>query len=392
MPFFVILVFLTALALGNSIFISSVMDSSSFQAIMRPMKGLFVFLGLYFAISRLSARYFEKNGARQTYEMLLGVTYVAVLIHGAIIIFQSMSPSLLDLTYRVIGGGEILDSNKAFRMPGLAGAGGAQLSAVQGLGFLIGVHLALIQRRHVLFALGNLLLIASFVLTGRTGFVLVGIALPYWAVFIVIDMKNKIRRRNPLHLIAGALLLLASLLLIVWLTPQITSAYDQEAWLKRAVDRTFATYLNYVNTGEFYDSTLDTLGDMFVLPNSVLQWTFGDARLYNNVLNVYISDIGYVRLWWGYGIIGLVGYIVFYLWMGYLVLRPRVRQVMGVKNVIFGLVVLASVFILNYKETFFLTRISYQISIVCVMGLYWLTRRAAVISRPSSIAAISLRS
>lgn len=372
-PFFYIAISLTSLAILNSLFASEVIDGSSVQAILRPVKGLLVFLGLYFAVTRLSRGFLDERGPRETYEMLLGVIYAAVLVHAAIIILQFIFPAFLHLTYQVIGGEDVLNINKHFRMPGLSGAGGAQLSATQGLGFLIGVHLALIRGRYLPYIMGNLLLVASFVLTGRTGFVLVGIAAVYWILSVFLGRKRRWRVRSPAQALLGVVWLIVALGVIFWTTHLISIGYADNQWFARAVDRTFKTYTDYNESGKLSDRTLNALATMFVVPSDPIRWVFGDARLYNNTLGVYYSDIGYIRLWWGYGLVGLTGYIAFYLLMAVQIGGRGVRRVMGGQNVAFGFCVLFAIFVLNFKEPFFFSRMSYPITLAAVMGLWWLT-------------------
>ena len=195
-PFCFLALFLTALATANSIFVSQTITTDSIQAILRPVKALIVFLGLYFAITWLSIRHVRMLGPRGAYEMLLLAVYVALVAHAAIILLQFAFPSFRELTYSTLYDSHVLEINKQFRMPGLAGAGGAQLSAVQGLGFLIGVHLALIRKEYLPFIVGNLLLIASFVLTGRTGFVMVGISALYLLTIVLFRQTNLNPRRR----------------------------------------------------------------------------------------------------------------------------------------------------------------------------------------------------
>lgn len=378
-PLCCLALFITFLAMSNSILVSETIDENSFRSILRPVKGLIVFVGLYFAISGLSRPYLEKLGPRKTYEIFLLMVYVTVVVHGLIIIFQFIIPPFRDFTYAILYDSNVLESNKAFRMPGLAGAGGAQVSAVQGLGFFIGVYLALTKRRYFPFIIGNILLVVSFLLTGRTGVVLIAIAALYWLTFILLDQKKIWQVRRPRLTVVGLLGIVAVVILVIRGVSFMSSAYEENPIFQRAVDRTFETYNNYEETGKFSDSTLQALGQMYVIPESIALLIFGDSQLYDNTSGRYQSDIGYIRLLWGYGLVGLIAHIAFYLLMGFLILQRRVRQVMGVRNVAFGIWFLIAIFVLNYKEPFFFVRMSYPISLVAIMGLYLLTRSSMVI-------------
>lgn len=361
---------LTLLAFLNSLFISEYIELKYLQVILRPLKGLIIFLGVYYAIIRLLKPSIETMGPRKAYESLLTAVYATVLVHGFIIIFQFVFPAFRDLTYAVLINSNVLEFNKQFRMPGLAGAGGAQVSAVQGLGFFIGVHLAMIKKKSLPFIIGNLILVMSFVLTGRTGFVLVGISFLYWIVNTVFK-KRSISSTIKVRGLLARILMVAILLLFIskGVSFFFSDSYD-DPMLKVAIDRTFETYLNFTETGDFSDTTLSSLSEMYEFPEKISTLIFGDVVLYDNTAAGYNSDIGFVRILWGYGLIGLAGHIIFYLLMGHLILSSRTRQIMGAENITFGLWVLGSVFVLNYKEPFFFSRMSYQITLFVIIGLY----------------------
>jgi len=372
-PFFFLAFFLSALAILNSILVSSAIDSSSLQAILRPIKGLLVLSGLFFAVKVFLITHIDKFGSKKAYEVLLFVVYAVIVFHGMIIILQFFYPSFRDLTYLVLKDFKVLAYNKQFRMPGLAGAGGAQVSAVQGLGFFIGVHLVIVKKKYFPFVVGNILLVVSLVLTGRTGFVLVGISGIY--VFFTAFLKL----RKGLHCLRGrlsgrtVLITIVLIIMIFGLVPFLSFVYEKNEFYRIAMNRTFETYLTYQTTGHLSDRTIYALSKMFIFPSDVWIFILGNARLYNNTTGAYASDLGYIRLLWGYGLIGLIGHVCFFLLMGFYILKPRVRQVMGIQNIIFAVFFLASIFILNIKEVFFFTRMIYPITIIVVMGLFWLS-------------------
>lgn len=373
LPFCCIAFLLSGLAGGNTLLANNPVEPSALQPILRPVKGVIFFLGVYFAVRRLLSSFLERNGPRKTYEYLLSILYVVVVVHGLIIVLQFFCPDLRDLTYAFLKDMHVLDYNKQFRMPGLAGAGGAQVSAVQGLGFLIGVHLAIVKRKYLPFLMGNFLLIGSFILTGRTGFVLVAVA----GLYYVLTVLRRLWRVDQLpgRFMNGRFALLAVALVVglSFLAPVFSSMYAEDANSRTAIDRTFETVNNYRSTGQLTDRTLTALGKMFVLPEDSSIFIFGRAKFYNNTTGVYQSDLGYIRLLWGYGLIGLIGHVAFYLLMGFYIFRPCVREAMGMQNIMFGFVFLTSIFILNYKEVFFLTRMSYPLTVAAVMGMYWLS-------------------
>ncbi len=374
LPFCFLAFFLTFLAICNSILLASMIDSNSLRVIVRPLKALIIFFGLFYAVTYLLIPLTRKVGPRKTYETLLLIVYAVVVAHGVLIIAQFFYPPFRDLTYAVLLDSNVSQHNKWFRMPGLAGAGGAQVAAVQGLGFLVGVHLALIKGRYLPVIFCNILLMVTFSLTGRTGFVLVGVAALYCSTFVLLRMSQKLYVPRFKFKITGALLGVVVTVFITVVVVFMPSVYEGNRTFQYAVDRTFRTYNSYIETGNLSDDTIVALSKMVVFPQDLAVFSFGNARLYNNTLGAYQSDLGYIRLLWGYGILGLIGHVAFYLLMAYFILRPCVRKTMGIQNIVFGLWFLVAIFLLNSKEVFFFTRMSFPITIVVVMGQYWISR------------------
>lgn len=370
LPFCWIAIFLTALAAGNSLLLGYSIDEKTLQPVIRPIKGLIVLLGVYFAIIRVATPLIEKQGPQKTYRIVLLFVYLAVVVHGLIIVLQFFYPGFRELTYAILIDMQVLEANKIFRMPGLAGAGGAQVAAVQGLGFFVGVHLALTRRKYLWYIVGNTVVVVSFLLTGRTGFIMVGISILYVITYLFFRQDKRVAepsRNQSLNRLAAVVL---SVAVVAWTYSAISSAYENNKYLKIAIDRSFKTYFEYRETGEAADETLEALSKMIDIPQNNFILMFGNARLFDNTTLVYESDIGYIRLWWGYGLIGLMAHIAFYLYMIRFILNPGVEKIIGKENIFFGLWFLASIFILNYKEPFFFARMSYPISIIVIMGIY----------------------
>lgn len=383
LPYVALAVAIAFIAGVNSTFTLHALSSGAVQPILRPIKAVVVLLGLYFAIRHLSRAHVCAFGARRAYELLLLAAYLVLVVHAIVILLQFAYPAFRDFTYAVLLDFNVLAYNKTFRMPGLAGAGGAQLSAVQGLGFMIGVHLAVVTRRYLPFLVGNVLLVASFVLTGRTGFVLVGIAIPY-LVTISIWREGRIAAQEwPRRRTLSVVFALACAFFVIRYLPRIYASFSESTTLAIAVERSFRTYLNYQESGRVTDETINELNNMYAIPSSTGQLLVGDAVEYDNTGGVYASDLGYVRQLFGYGIVGLALHIAFYCLMGWAISRPRVLAIMGTRNVAFGAWCLVAIFVLNYKESFFFARMSFPISVVAILGLAWLSEDGPRMTSPS---------
>ncbi len=387
LPYIALAVAIAFIAGVNSAFTLHAMNSGAVLPMLRPIKAVVELLGLYFAIRYLSREHVRELGARRAYEVLLLAAYLVLVVHAIIILLQFAYPTFRDFTYAVLLDFNVLEYNKTFRMPGLAGAGGAQLSAVQGLGFMIGVHLAVVTRRYLPFLVGNILLIASFVLTGRTGFVLVGLAIAYLATISIWREGRNAAHEWPRRRALGVVFALTCAFLVIRYVPRMYASFSESSTLSIAVERSFRTYLNYKESGQVTDETIGELNNMYAIPSTAGQLLVGDAVEYDNTGGVYSSDLGYVRQLFGYGIVGLALHIAFYCLMGWAISRPRVLAVMGTRNVAFGAWSLIAIFVLNYKESFFFSRMSYPISVIAIMGLSWLSQDGERVNPTSDMCA-----
>lgn len=362
---------ISLLAAVSSLVITDQIDVKYLQVILRPVRGLIIFIGLYFAVYKMSLLNLSKEGPKRVYDAILHAIYLSTVVHGLLIVAQFIFPSVRDLTYSILLDQNVLEFNKQFRMPGLAGAGGAHVSAAQGFGFFLGVHLALSRNRYMPYLLGNLVLVISFILTGRTGFILAGLSGAYYILSVVTNRRfaEQINRR----LFAIVVLFIATCFAIGWASSSLIESYDNPMLL-HAVERTFESYYNYTETGKFSDRTMTSLKDMLQFPDKPSILIGGDVSQYDNVSADYVSDIGYVRILWGYGLLGLTGHVIFYLLLGWLVSSQRVRAIMGKENVFLALWILAAVFVLNCKEIFFFSRLTYQITLFVVVSVYVVSR------------------
>lgn len=366
-----IVVFLMLLAVLNSIVVSNYVDGQSVQTILRPLKAFVVFLSIYF-ICRYSLRNVVlANGPRQAYQKLLWIVYLSIVLQGVVIILQFAFPEFREFSYALLWHeAEIHDVNMANRMPGFAGAGGAQVSAMQGIGFLLGTHLFMSGRRLIVYLASSAILVISIILTGRTGLLIVGVAAFYYIFFSSKGTHSNIANRVTLLLVIGAS---AALTVVAF---YYFGQHYQIDWI---LLRTFDTVIRFQAEGVLHDHTLAELWDMLIVPDSAAQLLLGDSLYLSNA--AYSSDIGYVRLIFAYGIVGMVAHLLFYLAMAYQVSRRYVKELIGEDHAKLAVLVVLTMAVLNYKELFIFTRMSFAITVFLAMAPVWIAQlRESVLS------------
>lgn len=340
----------------------------AFRAIIRPIRALIVYFGVV-ALSHYTVRILHRSDMSEMDVVLKGlfIIYLTVVLHALIMAGQFLSPSFRNSIYSLTFAKYQFEFYQTFRMAGLSGAGGAQVSAVQGLGALIGVYL--FMRRYALMTiiLTFPVLLLSVFLSGRTGLLVIFLSFMFGLqIFLFVGMK-KIRVKDATKVIAG-------LLLLVFFVLQFAAFLTASDYYEVVFNRTFDTILRYSETGTLQDNTIDALAQMIVLPDSIIHLMFGQASyIENNTYYDINTDIGYFRLIWAYGLVGLIFHFLFYL--GFVRLSIK-NSAIDVSYAYFSLAMILTIFVLNTKEIFFLTSMSFPLMSGCILlGRYMLKSR-----------------
>jgi len=287
--------------------------------------------------------------------------YFSGVVHSIIMVVVFFSMDARDFIYDYVilseMGKQFLDFME--RSPGLTSAGGDGLSIAQAIFFLLGFYKFLFLRvgnsfwGYFLHSSCLLLLILSIFLSGRTGFLILGLG----CLLIIVRQLFKGKNYFLLKSVIGKYLFLFCFFLILAgiLVPSFMAS-DSRWFLMRS----FEFLQNYIEFGQLRTDSTDVMQKMFFLPDSddVLFWGDGNFSGQNRIGELD-TDIGYVRLIFGAGMFG-GGIMMFWLVIltSLLILnRARSNDLVFFVGVISLLVLFANFKVLHFASS----RISFKV-------------------------------
>lgn len=361
-----ILIYISIIALLNSLFFDALEVEVGLRAILRPVRVFFLVLSCFCFVKLIEEKMLSLNiSQHKRLIILVQMLYIIIFLHGLLMCLQFVFPDLRDYIYSYTYAKYQLEFNKMFRMAGLTGAGGAQTSFVQGLGCLLGWFLFFYSsyKYKVYVLLGNILLIISIILSGRTGLIVVFIGFFYFLFLSFFDGTEKLKIRT-----AHIYLFFVPFVLTMFFIGNIPDFLgDNYKYFETAFNRTFKTIMDLFETGSFEDDTINALSKMLIFPDDFLHLLFGKASyLEGNTYYNIMTDIGYLRLVWGYGLLGLLMHIFFYVLLLIRIFRFKFDSFVDMYVYFLPVILLLFVFIMNVKEIFFFTRTSSHIIFIVV--------------------------
>lgn len=354
------------LALINTLLLDPFEIDVGVRAIFRPFRIFFVILSCYYCLVIINNSFISRNiSSEDRFVKLVEIIYYILVAHALLMCFQFVFPDFRDFFYQFTFAKDQLEYNKMFRMAGLTGAGGAQTSFVQGLGCLLGWFLLFFRNYSAkyLVIIGNILLITSIILSGRTGLIVVVLGFLLFSmlkILLLFTQRQKKIKGNPLYIC----IIMVPFFVVDYLPDYLGDNYN---FLETAFNRTFKTFSDYSETGSLQDDTLIALADMVILPDETSHLLLGKSSyLEGNTYYSIFTDIGYFRLIWGYGLFGLLIHVAFYFLLLYKVLSIKRSNMNDLYFKCLPLSIICFVFLMNSKEIFFMTRISFHITLVIV--------------------------
>jgi hypothetical protein len=298
------LLLLFAFSLSTVLVFDAAHIATDTQGLLRPVRALVTLFGMFYFVNIFKIKYQNEDWQ---YKLIKWIYYV-LFIQAVIMLIQFQFPAFRDIMYSYTNAQNVLAYNQRFRMAGLSGAGGAQLSIFQGMAYILLPYLTRHSKKksNVSYYVMLAAITFSILLCGRSGLVELIVFMPLSYCCI-----NRLDRTKVIRLLFKMVLSGLLLLFIIYALSQFITTLPPTSMLRFAFMRTFSDFYAYSNTGQVHLSTIDTISKMFYLPNSAILFLFGQLQYVSGYRGVN-SDIGYIRFLFGYGIIGSVIAYSFY--------------------------------------------------------------------------------
>ena len=185
----------------------------------------------------------------------------------------------------------------------------------------------------------------------------------YWMLFAVIAVLGNIMSRTTtvglllavvyiiiknfsfnIQLTASKLRMVTTVIIVAFgLSIFLYYGYNHLPMVKYYMEYGFEAFFNYANSGEFTTSSTDKLQLMVVWPDNIKTWLIGDGWFDNpnDPGSFYkYTDVGYLRLIFYCGSIGLAIFMLFFAYCTYALIRKwRVEALLFTFMFVFALVV-----------------------------------------------------
>lgn len=245
--------------------------------------------------------------------------YISGVAHAVIMIAAFAWDPFRDVLYSIVYLGSVGQHfvSLGLRSPGLTSGGGDALSAIQGLALVFGIYYLLMIRHRVsilafmLHGMAFSLLVLSIFLSARTGLVVTAAGIVMICIkYAYHSLKDGKLKLSPIYRMISIFSVITLTLLFIYFMIDLSGH-------SRAIRRALEPFTNYLYSGSLSTRSTDVLfSDMLFLPDSPIQFLFGDGNFGRNDFLPYIpSDSGYVRIIHGSGILGLALMSLFYIFI-----------------------------------------------------------------------------
>lgn len=326
---------------------------------LRAARSLISFWGVI-GIGFMYHRNFRKEALSKAFEYV----FLAGVVHALIMWGMLVSGGFRDFIHSIVSTNlydrEVLN---IVRVSGLMTQGGDGTSLIQGM---IAIIFPLVVKdtygkKKIIYFMLFLVLWTSSFLSARIGFVLSMFWLPI--VWLYINYNNtKIKKKIRVDTLILVSLIALILILIPYILPEnvlinLTSHYDSPLY------RLMEPFRTYTDTGNFSTrSTTRLFGNMIIFPDNFVEMIFGSSNMGRTSILPYIpSDIGYIRLIFGIGVIGSFLLYYFFYFLVKIVKNNNIPDI-SYKRMFF--VIIAYTFMGHFKIVYALSRSSFNITIL----------------------------
>lgn len=271
-----------------------------------------------FGLSLLVAKRFgaESGG------FLVRAIYFSGVAHAVIMVAAFFVAPVREILYSfvILGtkGQEFVEN--LYRSPGLTTGGGDALSVMQATALVFGLYYFTAIKKSVrplafLAYTGSfILLFISILLSARTGLVILLLGIFMLGIRHLYLMLNS-------GLVSKANFVKFCFLFIVFsISVPLLYFFIMNSEYSRFARRAFELFINFFEYGKVGTSSTDHLMTMYFFPEFGMQYIFGDGNFGRDAsLGIIQSDVGYVRIWFGGGIMGVIFFYapIIMLWLHY---------------------------------------------------------------------------
>ncbi len=243
------------------------------------------------------------------FRKVIFIIQIVITIQAVFILIYFVSWSFREFTFAYIPEtGNIDYRENLFQSRGLTHSSGAMLSVLQSVGVLFSAYLiSTVNFRskeffYLLFSFG--LLCLSIIITGRTGLLMLPLVFIYFTLMLF--LKPGIPKNITYFSFTAPLILIASFLIFRYLYANLLGGITTSSG-EDILDRIARWYLvEFFDEGRIQSRTFMILSEHWFFPDNTLVLLFGDPATWG--VDRISSDIGYVRMWYGIGIIGIIFY------------------------------------------------------------------------------------
>ena len=353
----------TILLVLCDVFTTTLNNSYDFSVLKKNIASILYVFSAIMVVDLIKATC--RRSSYSVYTILDWIIYAA--IGQAIISFLLFfSPDLMDIYKSLATLNEasesILEITAEYRLIAVSKTQYANMAVMYGFALLFSIcairfHKSNTYKKKVIYYISIILICFAGILSARTFFLILLLSYCY---LIYLHYK-----RSGLKSVIYMNVALAGIvsLIILCTIPLSDSEYAN------TFNWAFEWYNNLSETGELRTASSDTLSTMYIFPNSIKTWLFGDGKFSLPNGSFYMhTDVGYLRnLFYG-GILGtLLCYLIQYLYRRQICSICPYPAVRHLCNIIFIWVI-----IYNFKEYW-------------VANLYWILLLAAVVKEKKLI-------
>lgn len=287
-----------------------------------------------------------------TFRDIIFLIQSAISIQAIFIVLYFISWDFREFAFHFIPeSGNINYRENLFRSRGLMNSSGSTLSLMQSFGLLFTAYLIVTVKTYrkefwyYVFSFG--LIFLSIFLTGRSGLLMLPVAIFY---MFFLNVANLSINKKSLVFVIMIPIVLGVSYFILRLGYQLILGGFETSWGGDGFQQLTNWVLNeFISSdGQIQSRTAQILANHWIFPENFLLTVFGDPTTWN--VNRISSDIGYIRILHG---LGLVGLLIFYLFFAVLFF-VSVKSTKGLEAKVmisfFGLFL----FVLEAKEPFLL--------------------------------------